>query len=110
MSKEDLRIWNHPILGPLPEAQSVQFFFNGEALQGREGDVVAAALMAHGIRGLRSTERTGSLRGIYCAIGHCYDCRVIVDGVAGVRACLTTIYEGMRVESDNKLPEVERHT
>lgn len=109
MSDPDRRVREHPILGHLSDALDVRFSFNGREIVGREGDVIAAALMAHGIRTLRATERFGAPRGIYCAIGHCYDCRVIVDGVSGVRACLTPIREGMRVESGQKLPDSEEH-
>lgn len=107
MSNEDFRVYEHPILGPLPEARAVSFTFNEERIVGREGEVIAAALMANGIRTLRDTERAGAPRGLYCAIGHCYDCRVNVDGVSGVRACLTPVREGMRVESGRQLPSSE---
>lgn len=99
MAKDDRRVWDHPILGPLPEADTVRFTFNGKGVEGRAGEMIAAALMAQGIRVLRRTERGGLPRGIYCAIGHCYDCRVTVNGVGGVRACLTPVRDGMVIES-----------
>ena len=36
-------------------------------------------------------------RGPLCAMGTCFECRVRVDGVPHVRACLTPVREGMRV-------------
>jgi hypothetical protein len=31
-------------------------------------------------------------------MGVCFDCLVIVDGVASTQSCLVTVQEGMRVE------------
>jgi sarcosine oxidase subunit alpha len=33
-------------------------------------------------------------------MGTCFECRVTVDGQAGVRACLLTVREGMQVGTD----------
>ena len=38
----------------------------------------------------------GAPRGLYCGIGVCQECRVVVDGVV-VRACVTPVAAGMRV-------------
>ena len=38
----------------------------------------------------------GAPRGLYCGIGVCQECRVLVDGVA-VRSCVTPVAAGMRV-------------
>jgi predicted molibdopterin-dependent oxidoreductase YjgC len=42
----------------------------------------------------------GSPRGLFCGMGLCFDCLVCVDGHPGVRACVTTVRDGMRVERD----------
>jgi sarcosine oxidase subunit alpha len=34
---------------------------------------------------------------MYCGIGHCFECRVTVDGIPDVRSCLVEVREGMRV-------------
>jgi sarcosine oxidase subunit alpha len=34
---------------------------------------------------------------MYCGIGHCYECRVTVDGVEDVRSCLIRVRDGMQV-------------
>jgi aerobic-type carbon monoxide dehydrogenase small subunit (CoxS/CutS family) len=36
---------------------------------------------------------------IFCGIGICFDCVVVVDGVANQRACLVEIREGAKIES-----------
>lgn len=98
------RITNHPVLGTLKERREITFQFNGESYVGYEGDTIASALLANGIRTLRKHEESGNPRGIYCNIGHCYECRVAVDGAQNVRACLTPIKENMNVASEKTLP------
>jgi sarcosine oxidase subunit alpha len=57
--------------------------------------MLAAALWANGFILLGHNPNTGCPRGIYCGIGHCYECRVTVDGIEDVRSCLTPVREGM---------------
>jgi len=97
------RILDHPIFGKLEERKQVPFTFNNKVYQGLENEPIAAALLAHGVRTLRFHEESGSPRAIYCNIGHCYECRVNVDGKQGKRACLTPIKEGMIIESGRQL-------
>jgi sarcosine oxidase subunit alpha len=98
------RIIKHPILGVLKTSRKVNFTFNGKVFTGFENETIAAALLANGVRTLRYQEESGTPRGIYCNIGHCFECRVNVDNKSGVRACLTPIHEGMEVRSGEKLP------
>jgi aerobic-type carbon monoxide dehydrogenase small subunit (CoxS/CutS family) len=72
---------------------------DGEVVSAFEGESVAAALFAVGRRALRTTPRRGDARGVYCGIGLCFECAVVVDGQSGVRACLTPVRDGMRVGS-----------
>jgi sarcosine oxidase, subunit alpha len=98
------RIENHPVLEALKPRRKIHFYFDGQKIEGFEGETIAAALLANGIRILRRHEESGSTRGIYCNIGHCMECRVTVDGNVNVRSCLTVIKEGMDVKSGEKLP------
>lgn len=101
-----MRIAVHPILGPAPALELVPFFFDGTPMTGHAGEPIAAALLAVGIRTLRHTRREGTPRGVYCGIGHCFECRVTVNGVPGIRSCLTPLVAGMRVESEDGSPEL----
>ena len=38
-------------------------------------------------------------RGIFCAIGRCTDCVMVVDGVPNVRTCITPLVAGMDVRT-----------
>lgn len=98
------RIVDHPILGKLEEQCEVKFMFNGKEYTGYENESIAAALLANGIRTLRYHEETRTPRGIYCNIGHCFECRVKVNGKQGVRSCLTPLKENMIIESHDALP------
>lgn len=98
------RIVDHPVLGKLEEQKKVTFNFDGQTYEGYESDTIASALLAHGIRTLRKHEETGTPRGIYCNIGHCFECRVTVNNISNVRACLTPIEANMVVESGKEQP------
>jgi aerobic-type carbon monoxide dehydrogenase small subunit (CoxS/CutS family) len=82
-----------------PAKREVRFTFNGESFKGVEGQSISAALMATGVRELRKTRFDGEPRLIFCGIGICFDCVVVVDGVANQRACLVEINDGAKIES-----------
>lgn len=78
---------------------TVGFTFNGEAMEGYEGEGVAAALMRAGIRATRATTRRGEPRGYYCGMGVCWECAVEVEGLGTVRGCMFPVREGLVVRS-----------
>lgn len=99
------RIERHPILGLRRTTRAnVRFTFNGSPMVGQQGEPIAAALLAAGIRTLRRHEESGRARGLYCAIGHCMECRLNVQGRGLVRSCLTPLEEGMRITEGEQLP------
>jgi predicted molibdopterin-dependent oxidoreductase YjgC len=100
----DLRIAEHPILGPaFREARFVTVTVNGKPLRAVEGEPVAAALLAAGIRTFRTTPKLHHPRGIFCAIGRCTDCALTIDGIPNRRTCVTRVREGMRIEIQDGL-------
>ncbi len=99
-----MRIIDHPVLGAMNERDIMTFTFDGHTYKGFKGDTIASALLANGIRQLRVHEERGTPRGIYCNIGHCFECRTTVNGVSGVRACLTPLKDGMVVTSGQTEP------
>jgi len=70
---------------------------DGRPVTAFEGESVAALLLAEGIVATRLT-RGGEPRGVYCGMGVCFDCLVVVDGVPNTRACVTWVRDGMTVE------------
>ena len=93
------RILEHPILGEIEKGKLVSFTYDGKKLQGYEGEPIAAALKAAGVMVHRYTKKRHELRGIFCAIGRCTDCVMVVDGVPNVRTCVTPLREGMKVQT-----------
>jgi hypothetical protein len=77
----------------------VSFTFNGDSYEGVAGQSIAAALMASGVRELRATRFHKDPRLIFCGIGVCFDCVVVVNGVANQRACLVEIAQDDEIAS-----------
>ena len=98
-----MRVKEHPILGPI-ETDSrnlVHIVVDGKTIEAVEGEPIAAALFAAGIRVMRYTERKKEPRSIFCAIGRCTDCAMIVDGIPNVKTCVTKVRDGMVVETQH---------
>lgn len=96
-SAPDNRIVAHAVLGDLEPAGEVTMRLDGEEIRGREGETVLAALVAAGVSVVRYT-KNGSPRRMFCGIGRCTDCVMTVDGVPGVRTCVTRVRDGMKLE------------
>lgn len=94
-----MRIEKHPILKEFKKGRLVKFEYNGEILEGYEGEPIAVALKACGVMTHRYTSKHKKARGVFCAIGRCTDCVMIVDGNPNVRTCVTPLKEGMKVET-----------
>ncbi|MGE5346971.1 MAG: (2Fe-2S)-binding protein [Acidithiobacillales bacterium] len=69
---------------------------DGRSVRVPDGATVAAALFTVGVVALR-TSVTGEPRGLLCAMGTCFECRVTIDGAPHQRACLTLCRDGMEV-------------
>ena len=93
------RIPDHPILGKGEPSSFVTIIVDGKPLKAREGQMIAAALMENGYEKFRTTSRLGEPRFFYCGIGQCTDCMMEVDGVPGIRTCITPVREGMTVNT-----------
>ena len=93
------RITNHPILGETPERKLVKFTYDGKTLEGYEGEPIASALRVAGVMAHRYTAKKHEPRGVFCAIGRCTDCVMVVDGKPNVRTCISPLAEGMTVET-----------
>jgi len=76
---------------------TVTVTFAGRTLQARDGQSVAAALTAAGVRSWRTTRREERPRGLFCGIGACFDCLLTIDGRPAQRACLVPVRDGMIV-------------
>jgi len=102
-----MRIDDHPILGKRTDGDIVPIEVDGEVIEAVGGEPVAAALLAAGKIVLRYTRKRGEPRGLFCAIGRCTDCMMIVDGVPNVRTCITPARAGMKVQTQHGLGELK---
>jgi predicted molibdopterin-dependent oxidoreductase YjgC len=101
-----MRIEGHPILGKLEKRSIVEVAVDGEAIQAIAGEPIAAALLAAGKSVFRYTQKLHEPRGVFCAIGRCTDCMMIVDGVPNVRTCVTPVKAGMKIQTQHGLGEL----
>ena len=92
-----MRIKTHPILN-FTDKQDIPFYFEGQLLMGKEGDMIAFALHDNGIKVLSKSLKLKRPRGFYCGIGNCSQCKMRVDGVDNVRTCITPLKANMRIE------------
>ena len=78
--------------------EQVRFTFDGRPIAAHRGDTIAAALLRAGLRRLRAAPRDGAPRGMFCCMGLCQDCAVMVNGEV-VEGCRRTVEEGLAVRS-----------
>jgi len=102
----EYRIERHPILSP-PPAQTLEIYWQGRKLSAREGETIASALFAHGIRIFSYHPKDHAPQGIFCANGQCSQCLVLAGGLP-VKACMELVRPGMRLEPVDGLPELPR--
>jgi D-hydroxyproline dehydrogenase subunit gamma len=89
-------------------AESLTIMVDGAALAAREGDSVAAALLASGRVVCRTSAVSNAPRAPYCMMGVCFECLMTIDGVGNRQACLVRVAAGMRVETQSGAREFGR--
>lgn len=82
----------------MENGQDIEFEYDGKLITTQKGHTIAEALLANGIKRFRATRNNHS-RGVYCNMGICYECRMIVNGVPNVRTCTTLATPGCKVET-----------
>lgn len=102
------RIDKHPILGEMEKKKEVKIIVDGKEYVAYEGEMIAAALIANGIKTFRYTSHRHKPRGIYCGIGRCTDCTMIVDGIPNVRTCVTPVKDGMVIQTQYGVGQWEK--
>lgn len=82
---------------PAP-AGRITVFLEGEGLAGLQGQTIAGVILGAGRLDWRRTSREARPRGLFCGIGVCFDCLVVVNGQRDVRACQRRARDGDVVE------------
>lgn len=81
----------------IKRTKKITFEFDGEKIQGHEGESIAVALLRAGITTLRNAPRSNTPRGMFCVMGICQECLIISNGKKS-EACRTKIFDGMIIE------------
>ncbi|MCX6670941.1 MAG: FAD-dependent oxidoreductase [Euryarchaeota archaeon] len=97
-----MRIRAHPIID-FKKRKELPFYFQKKKIVGEEGDTIASALHAAGVRTLTTSLKYDSPRGFFCGIGKCSSCLMRVNGVPNVRTCIAPLKDGIIVEMQGKL-------
>jgi len=93
-----MRIHEHPIFGTIESGKKITINFNADPIDACENDTIASALWAAGKKVSRYTPERCEPRGLFCAIGYCSDCLMVVDGMPNTRTCVTPVKDGMNIE------------
>ncbi|AOY77865.1 (2Fe-2S)-binding protein [Clostridium formicaceticum] len=96
-----LRVDDHVILGKNDPGKIVEITVDGKKIKAKEGEKILATLLANGIIVNRYTVKRKEPRGLFCGIGQCTDCAMIVNGKPNVRTCVTSVKEGMIIETQH---------
>jgi predicted molibdopterin-dependent oxidoreductase YjgC len=86
-------------LQEVQRGKAVKISVDGNLIEAYEGEMIATALLSAGIRTFRLSPKHKEPRSLFCGIGICFECLVTVDGVHAIRACITPVTDGMRVET-----------
>lgn len=103
IEEKNRRVNVHPILDRAEWGEEITLMVDGEPLPAFEGEPIATALLAAGRRVFRYTVKRNEPRGIFCALGRCTDCVMIVDGRPNIRTCVTPARDGMVIETQRGL-------
>lgn len=85
------------------DPQQLTIDFDGRQIPCRPGMSLAAVLAEAGVTELR--QGADGMRGLFCGMGVCQECRVTVDGRHGVRACMFKVSHAHSVSTDPSRPE-----
>lgn len=88
------------------DAKPLTILFEGMPLSARQGETVAAALLANGIDYTRTTPISGAIRGPYCMMGSCFECLVEINQIPNRQACVEVVSPGMEVRRMHGAREV----
>jgi predicted molibdopterin-dependent oxidoreductase YjgC len=87
--------------------KQIQILLNDETIMVAGGQSIGALLLELDQRITRTTRFASKPRGMFCGIGICFDCLITINGVTNQRACLTTVEEGMTIQTQLGSGELE---
>ena len=94
-----MTIVNRRIQEGVERGKCFEIEVEGERILAYEGETIATALLAAGKRICRKTTKKKEPRGIYCGVGVCFECIMIVDGKPNTRVCQTLAVPNCKVQT-----------
>lgn len=94
-----MRVVEHAVLGCDKNTEYVTITVDGKQIKAKKGEMIIAALLAEEIIVNRMTKKMHKPRGLFCGIGQCTDCVMVVNGRPNVRTCVTPVEDGMIIET-----------
>jgi sarcosine oxidase subunit alpha len=88
-------------------SRPVSFTYEDRAMPAFEGQSIAAALYAAGIRVFTRSFKYHRPRGLFCVSGDCPNCLMNVDGRPNVRTCVEPVRDGQIVRHQNAWPSLD---
>lgn len=95
---------------PLPASSrgdAVELSIAGTTVRGFQGESLATAAWAQGVRTLSRSIKYHRPRGAFCLEGHCGGCLMRVGGIPNLRTCQVPCRSGALAEAQNAFPSAE---
>jgi predicted molibdopterin-dependent oxidoreductase YjgC len=98
---------NRRVQEGVEKIKSFEIEVDGDRILAYEGETVAAAMLAAGKRVFNRTSKKKEARGIYCGIGLCFGCLMIINGNSNMRACQTLATPNCKVQTQTTFRHLE---
>ena len=88
-------------------AESIVVYVDGEPVHVSPYDTAASAALKAGLGYTRTAPVTAEKRAPYCMMGVCFECLMVIDGMASRQACMVRVTPGMRIERQSAVRTLE---
>ena len=92
----------------IDRSETLSFRLGSWTVTGYRGDTIGSALYAAGRRVFSRSFKYHRPRGLLCCSGHCPNCMMTVDGVPNVRVCVEPLRQGVVVEPQNVVGQLDQ--
>ncbi len=79
-------------------SETITVYVDGKPVEANVNDNAATAALRAGLGYTRTSPVSGEKRAPYCMMGVCFECQMVIDGVASRQACMVKVRPGMRIE------------
>jgi D-hydroxyproline dehydrogenase subunit gamma len=86
--------------------ERITIFVDGKPVEANVNDSAASAALRANLGYTRTSPVTGEKRAPYCLMGVCFECLMVIDGVASRQACMVSVRPGMLIERQLGAPDL----